>query len=101
MSTKLRGRKTRVAGTLIVQVAVAAALFLPGSAWAYIGPGAGLSIIGSVLAFLGAIVLAIVGFIWYPVRRMLKKRKAKLAQAGGAEGDAGGDGTAGKLGTAE
>jgi uncharacterized membrane protein len=38
---------------------------------AYIGPGAGISVIGTVVAFLGAVVFAIVGFIWYPIKRLL------------------------------
>lgn len=47
----------------------------PVNALAYIGPGAGITAIGTVVAFIGAILLAIVGFIWYPIKRMLKKRK--------------------------
>jgi len=41
---------------------------------AYVGPGAGLSAIGSVLAFIGAIFLLIVGFLWYPIKRLIKKK---------------------------
>lgn len=43
---------------------------------AYVGPGAGLSAIGSVLAFIGACLLVIVGFVWYPIKRLLGKNKA-------------------------
>lgn len=39
------------------------------SAAAYIGPGAGITAIGTVVALFGAILLAIVGFIWFPVKR--------------------------------
>ena len=35
-------------------------------AHAYVGPGAGLSAIGSVLAFIGAVLLVIVGFVLVP-----------------------------------
>ncbi len=45
------------------------------SAEAYIGPGAGISAIGTVVALFGAILLAIVGFVWYPVKRLLRTRK--------------------------
>lgn len=45
---------------------------------AYIGPGAGLSAIGTVLAFLAAVVLAIVGFVWYPIKRLRKKKAANI-----------------------
>lgn len=59
----------------------AAALSLPallafsGPALAYVGPGAGLGALGTLVALVGAVLLAIVGFVWYPVKRMLKKRK--------------------------
>jgi hypothetical protein len=39
--------------------AVALLLTIPQTAWAYIGPGAGITMIGTFLALLGAIVLAI------------------------------------------
>ena len=47
-----------------------------GPAAAYIGPGAGISAIGTVLAVLGAGILLVVGFIWYPVKRLMRSRKA-------------------------
>jgi hypothetical protein len=42
---------------------------------AYIGPGTGLSVIGAVLAVLAGIAIAIFGFFWYPIKRLLGKRK--------------------------
>lgn len=57
--------------TAIVAVAILAA---SPEALAYVGPGAGLSIVGSVLAFLAAIVAGIPGFLWFPIRRMIRKR---------------------------
>ena len=44
---------------------------------AYIGPGAGIAVIGTVIAFIGAILIAIVAFIWYPIKRLLAKIKKK------------------------
>lgn len=38
---------------------------------AYVGPGAGISVIGTAIAFVGALVFAIVGFVWYPLKRLL------------------------------
>lgn len=61
---------------LIAVLAITTTMF-PITAYAYIGPGAGLSAIGSVLALIGAILLAILGFIWFPVKRLLKKIKKK------------------------
>lgn len=43
------------------------------SAQAYIGPGAGLTVIGTVLALFAAVVLAVVGFVWYPAKRILTR----------------------------
>ena len=53
-----------------------AAVTMPGLAQAYIGPGAGISAIGAALALVAAVFFAIVGFVWYPVKRLMRKRKA-------------------------
>ncbi len=50
-------------------------LSLQAESSAYVGPGAGLSALGSLLALIGAIILAIVGFLWYPIKRLLKKNR--------------------------
>ncbi len=55
---------------IIFSLAVAALLLAaPQTAEAYIGPGAGISAIGTVIALIGAVLLAIVGFVWYPIKR--------------------------------
>ncbi len=51
--------------------------FFPSLVHAYVGPGIGLSAIGSFLALLAAIVIAIFGFLWFPFKRLLRKRKNK------------------------
>jgi hypothetical protein len=58
-------------------VVLALLLSTAAPAFAYVGPGAGLTAIGAALAFVGAIVLAIVGFIWYPIKRLLKGRSVR------------------------
>ena len=61
---------------IISSLAVAALLLAaPQTAEAYIGPGAGISMIGTVIALIGAILLAIVGFVWYPIKRLRAKNK--------------------------
>jgi hypothetical protein len=62
---------------LFVLLVLVGQAMLPQSVFAYIGPGAGISAIGTVVAFIGAILLAIVGFIWYPIKRLLGKMKKK------------------------
>lgn len=68
--------------TLTFRIAVTA-LFIavPSNALAYIGPGAGITVIGTVVACIAAILLAIVGFIWYPIKRLLAKIKKKKQKA--------------------
>lgn len=53
---------------------------VPDLALAYIGPGAGLTAIGSVLAFLGVVALLIAGFVWYPVKRLITGRRRGASQ---------------------
>ena len=48
---------------------------LSDTAFAYIGPGGGLTAFGLVIALIGGILLAIVGFVWYPIKRILRKLK--------------------------
>ncbi len=62
---------------LLFWLAVAA----PGTALAYVGPGAGLTAIGSVLAFFGVIILLIAGFVWYPVKRFIRGRRNRGASS--------------------
>jgi uncharacterized membrane protein YidH (DUF202 family) len=53
----------------------------PSLAYAYIGPAAGISAIGSFLALIGAVVLAIAGFVWYPIKRLMRGRAARANAA--------------------
>lgn len=55
-------------------------LWIPVAANAYIGPGIGLSTIGSVLAFIGVVVLFLVGFLWYPIKRVFGRRTEDCKQ---------------------
>jgi hypothetical protein len=53
------------------------------SAEAYVGPGMGLGVIGAVLGFLTALLLAFAGMVWYPVKRLFRARRAARADAPG------------------
>jgi hypothetical protein len=72
---------------LIIRCAVPALALAPGLLQAYVGPGVGLSAIGSVLAFIGAIFLLIVGFLWYPIKRLLRGRSGNKEPAETTERD--------------
>jgi len=68
-------------------------LALSSFAHAYVGPGAGLSALGTVAAFIGACLLIIVGFVWYPIKRLLKLlrrgKKENIEQEHPTEGESG------------
>jgi hypothetical protein len=44
-------------------------------AQAYVGPGVGAGTIAIVLGILTSIFLAFVGIVWYPIKRLIKRRK--------------------------
>jgi hypothetical protein len=48
-------------------------------AFAYLGPGAGLAAIGAFLALVVGVIAAFLGFLWYPVKRFLRKRQSAKA----------------------
>lgn len=57
-----------------ITLSVILTVCLPQIVLAYIGPGTGLSAIGSFLALLVGIIVAILGFLWYPIKRLLGKK---------------------------
>ena len=52
-----------------------------GKPLAYIGPGAGLSAIGALLAIVAGLVIGVFGYVWYPIKRVLKNRKTADEEA--------------------
>ena len=65
-----------------LRVLVLCAVWLtPSAAHAYVGPGAGISAIGSLLALIAAVLMSIVGFVWYPMKRLIKYRNKVRAEA--------------------
>jgi hypothetical protein len=73
----------RLAAGVIVMTA---GLLLPATTFAYVGPGAGLTAIGTILALISAVLLSIVGFVWYPIKRILRKLKSSSADHTGSGG---------------
>ena len=47
------------------------------AASAYVGPGLGLGVLGVIAAFVMSIFLALVSIVWYPLKRMFKKKGAE------------------------
>ena len=62
--------------SIVSRLLTAAVLLAPFQlAHAYVGPGLGLGTIMLILGFLGSILLAVFSIFWYPIKRMMKKRK--------------------------
>ncbi len=59
---------------ILAGVALAA---VPLSAQAYVGPGAGISLLGALWALIAVIGSAILYIVLWPLRRMRKRRKQK------------------------
>jgi hypothetical protein len=51
-------------------------LLAPTPAFAYIGPGLGAGAVATVLAVLGSILLGIFSVIYYPIKRLMRKRRS-------------------------
>jgi hypothetical protein len=56
-------------------------LMLPGTAFAYVGPGAGLTMIGALWAVILALFMALFFVVAWPVRRMLRRARHKAPAA--------------------
>ena len=55
------------------------------TALAYVGPGAGLGAIGVVVGVIVTVLLAILGIIWYPLKRLFRGMKKNSAESEVAE----------------
>jgi hypothetical protein len=62
----------RLRTSLLVVMVVCLA---PSAAWAYVGPGASLSVMGAALALVASLFLMIAGFVWYPIKRLIGLRR--------------------------
>ena len=80
-------------GTMLALAAGIAVAGLPHAAAAYVGPGAGLTMLGALWAVIAAVVFALAGLLIWPIRAM-RRRRRELASARAAtvpgDGDAGG-----------
>jgi uncharacterized iron-regulated membrane protein len=52
-------------------------LAVSSSALAYVGPGAGLGLLGIVVAVLAAVVMGFFGLVMWPIRKIAQQRKAQ------------------------
>lgn len=68
--------------------ALLAAALLPVPAYAYVGPGLGAGVIGAILAVVGAVALSLFAIIYYPIKRVMRKRRAEKASTDDKAGPA-------------
>ena len=54
--------------------------FTATSSFAYLGPGVGGGVIIATISIIVAIFAGLFGLIWFPIKRLLKKRKEKKEQ---------------------
>lgn len=77
---------TRSKVTLPVPVMAALAILITTSpAQAYVGPGLGLGTLAVIAGVIGSIFLAIFAVLWYPMKRLLKKKKAPAPVDSGSQ----------------
>ncbi|MBS1261704.1 MAG: hypothetical protein MAG453_01033 [Calditrichaeota bacterium] len=51
-------------------------LTVPALSFAYVGPGAGVTLLGALWAVIVAVFMVIAGVVLWPVRSLLRKRRA-------------------------
>lgn len=56
-------------------------LLVASPAYAYVGPGLGAGVIAVVLGILGSIVMFFAALVWFPIKRLLKRRSAAKKKA--------------------
>ena len=59
--------------TQVIAMIILISIQIP--AFAYIGPGAGIPFIGSFIGFVVTIVLVISAILFWPIRKLLKRKK--------------------------
>jgi hypothetical protein len=78
------------AATRTMQGLITATLILaltPGLALAYVGPGAGISMLGALWGLIVGVVMALGVILFWPIRMMIRKMKANKANAEGVPGE--------------
>ncbi len=63
--------------SILLFMIICITISLPQAALAYIGPGTGLSAIGAFLALVAGVIVTFLGFLWYPIKRLLGKKKSQ------------------------
>jgi uncharacterized membrane protein HdeD (DUF308 family) len=81
------GRSSEIASWLAI--AAGMLLIMPSMAFAYVGPGAGITMIGTLIGIVVVIFGAIGAILYWPVRAMLRKKKNAAAASDNSGSDGG------------
>lgn len=71
--------------SLVAGLAAAGLAFGAGPALAYIGPGAGLSLLGALWGVIAAVAAALLFLLLWPLRRMMRRRRPAAARPAAAQ----------------
>nr|WP_298372913.1 hypothetical protein [uncultured Halomonas sp.] len=71
----------RPSKAVATSVILAASVLLPSAAQAYVGPGAGLSLLSALWGIIAAIGIALFFVLMWPIRRMMRRRKERLSSS--------------------
>lgn len=72
-------KRLRVAGAATMaatMLALVLVLAAPSPVAAYLGPGGVVSGLGALLALVGAVFASLFGFVWFPVKGLLRRLRA-------------------------
>jgi hypothetical protein len=67
--------------SLVAGLVAAGLAFGAGPALAYIGPGAGLSLLGALWGVIAAVAAAMLFLLLWPLRRMMRRKRAAAPRA--------------------
>ena len=77
----------RTINLLLISISASAVALIPDVALAYVGPGAGISVLGALWGLIVGVVLAVGMILFWPMRILLRKMKNKNAVAEKANAD--------------
>lgn len=63
--------------SFLAGIIMTSGLIVPALASAYVGPGAGITMLGALWALVVTVAVAVGAVLFYPIRMLIKKRKAK------------------------
>lgn len=69
---------TKYSSSHAITLGIFACVVAP-AAVAYVGPGAGLGVLGAMLAIVAAVLATVVGLILWPLRMVMRRRRRNAA----------------------